>query len=60
MSKYNATLAMKSKALENEEEDLGYIFVSINKEKELDRNVHTSIDSSIHRSNHPSINQSIH
>ena len=48
MSNSDATLEMTSKALENEEEDLGDMFVSKNKEKELDRNAHTSIDPSIH------------
>ena len=59
MSKSDATLAMTSKAPENEEEDLGDRFVSENKEKELDGNAHTSIDPSIHQSNHPSIHRSI-
>ena len=53
MSKSDATLEMTSKAPENEEEDLGDRFVSENKEKELDGNVHTLIDPLIHRSNHP-------
>ena len=39
---------MTSKALENEEEDLGDRFMSENKEKEPDINAHTSIDPSIH------------
>ena len=56
MSKSNATLAMTSKATENEEEDLGDMLVSENKEKELDVNAHTSIDPSIDRL----INQLIH
>ena len=48
MSKSDATLAMTSKAPENEEGVLGDIFVFKNKEKELDGNAHTSIDPSIH------------
>ena len=44
MRKSDSTLAMTSKALENEEEYLGDRFVSENKEKELDRNAHPSID----------------
>ena len=59
MSKSDATLAMTSKAPENEEEDLGDRFVSENKEKELDGNAHTSIESSINPSIDQSINQSI-
>ena len=59
MSNFDATLAMTSKATENEEEDLGDRFVSENKEKELDGNAHTSIHTSIHRSDHPSIHRSI-
>ena len=42
MSKSDTTLTMTSKAAENEEEDLGDRFVSEN--KDLDGNVHTSID----------------
>ena len=53
MSKSDATLAMISKAPENEEENLGDRFVSENKEKEIDVNSHTLIDPSIHQSNHP-------
>ena len=59
MSKSDATLAMASRAPENEEEDLGDRFVSENKEKELDGNAKTSIDPPIHRLNHPPIHQSI-
>ena len=58
-SKSNATLAMTSKAPENEEEDLGDRFVSKNKEKELERNANTSIDPSIHWLKHSSIHRSI-
>ena len=53
MSQSDATLAMTSKAPENEEEDFGDRFVSKNKEKELDGNALISIDPSIHRSHHP-------
>ena len=52
MSKSDATLAITSKAPVNEEEDLGDRFVFKNKEKEIDGNAHTGIDTSIHRSNH--------
>ena len=48
MSNSDATLAMTSKAPENEEEDLGDRFVSENKEKEIERNAHTLIDPSVH------------
>ena len=50
MSKSDATLAMTSKAPQNEEEDLGDRFVTKDKEKELDGNAHTSIDPSINPS----------
>ena len=50
MSKSDATLAMTSKAPENEEEDLGDRFVSKNKEKDpsidplMDRSINGYID----------------
>ena len=50
MSKSDATLAMTSKAPENEEEDFGDRFVSKNKEKELDGNAHILIDGLMDRS----------
>ena len=53
MSNSDATLAMPSKAPENEEEDLGDRFVSENKDKYLDGNAHTSINPSIHQSINP-------